>query len=1064
MRTKHILTALALPALLAACTADDFNESLSNGKQLQREALKSGLVLNFDGADTRFSAGDPDAAVKFAYEVGDTIGGAIIDQYSIVGGEKNFEVVDYVSTNHPFVKGTDGTWAIKHTMVEGNYLFYYPYNENNHERGAVKYSIPVLQDLSDKKTGEFNPKAAIERYNMGVGAQFLDKEDLSAGTDLVNLFSYARIKVTIDNHYAGGNVDKIVLQGNDFALNGQISNKKVSALFGNDDFETALADMTETAEFCIASNEDFYDAALNETSSVMVAKFPANTALEVDKQNNKSIEAYMVLPAANYSQINLYLYMADGKVYTGTIPAFEANRNKIKGLEVIADLSTTAPYVVTSEADWNNYVSLIKKNETANFIIAGENFSISNDTKYPTAEGAKITVDGNLKVSGNNVTLKKIEAETVTVLKDAKLNITDELEAEEVVNEGAVAIEKVTDKDGDVVIIDKVGTITNKPGATLNIEKDAVAEFILMNNIDNKVKTMVHGVVVNEGIVTLESSSENYGEITNNGTLKGEFTNKTEQAYTNNNATTKVFFTPVITNNNEIFATGTVKNEGEIVNAGEITCSKLGGSAAFNNAGVLTVKDGTKCLITSNDGGEIVLEKISQTGWSVEKAAEQGTIAYSTGSADADKSYDFTATGKGITKIYVNGNLGITKYGALTEIVVAKAAKLALPKDVAWTGEVTVKEGVAATITSEAASIGHLEVEAGAKVTIDKDNNLTTNTVLNAGTVYVGGTFTATVTPEADAVEGKGVFKSTSSNEDNNIKFAPTEGDKKKANYEKAVRALVDAWIENNTTSPATAWSGVVVSAIAGTTWTDNTTPWIKVAAEAYLIAYKAFYSTELEASGMATAINQDSEYVDDAITAAKEDADGKTGKAIANNFSDYTWIGTEAYMKKAADAKLEEIVDAGGTTMVSAFLVEVKKLNKAATGSQAVVFSLAALEEEDITSNMIPAGSYINVYATSEEYKAMKMWQEAVTTLAAYSGEEWYTANVQKYLFDGTIDTNNTTLRMQNFFNEINKVPTTGDALLDKALKPFKNMINTVIDWEYTDQQIQALASEVKK
>ena len=165
MRTKHILTALAIPALFAACVADDFNEAVTGSDMAQRALLSEDFKLNFGGADTRFSAGDAGAPLEFSYEVGDAIGGAIIDQFDPTQTDpvKRFPIVPYVSTNHPFVLNAQGEWAIEHTMVEGNYLFYFPYNENNHARTAPVYSIPVMQDLSDKD-GKFDPKAAVEKY------------------------------------------------------------------------------------------------------------------------------------------------------------------------------------------------------------------------------------------------------------------------------------------------------------------------------------------------------------------------------------------------------------------------------------------------------------------------------------------------------------------------------------------------------------------------------------------------------------------------------------------------------------------------------------------------------------------------------------------------------------------------------------------------------------------------------------------------------------------------------------------------------------------------------------
>ena len=79
MRTKHILTAMVLPALFAACTADDF-ETVNVAGDSQRPMLSGVTLTTVDGADTRYAVEEGAAGLKFNYENGDQIGAAIIDQ------------------------------------------------------------------------------------------------------------------------------------------------------------------------------------------------------------------------------------------------------------------------------------------------------------------------------------------------------------------------------------------------------------------------------------------------------------------------------------------------------------------------------------------------------------------------------------------------------------------------------------------------------------------------------------------------------------------------------------------------------------------------------------------------------------------------------------------------------------------------------------------------------------------------------------------------------------------------------------------------------------------------
>lgn len=1036
MRTKHILTALAIPALFAACVADDFNEAVTGSDMAQRALLSEDFKLNFDGADTRFDAGEG-SGLSFSYETGDKIGGAIIDEFSYGDDkEKVFTVVPYVSTNHPFVRNAQGEWTIEHTMVEGNYLFYFPYNENNHARTAPMYSIPVMQDLSGKD-GKFDPKAAVEKYSMAVGAQFLDKEDLSASLQLVNIFGYARIKVVVDNHYAGGEVDKIVLRTKDnepFKLSGQISNITVSNLYENletstTDYQNALNAMTATEDFAIAQDskqEDeasYYEEALNQTSTVIVGKAPEGTALVEDAQRNKTFETYLVVPATGNEKydkpedikkrdIEVYLYTTDGDIYVGEIKDFYVARNGVNGETVTVQEAKSVPYVVTSEADWNNNVAMLSKNQNgenaAVFIIANEDFAITNNTKFPT-NGAEIKVSGELKVAGNNVTIKNVTASEVIVEKGAKLTTDGTFSAESIENNGTLEFAVVYDeKDEDLILdygsdVPGVKNVTNMPGATLNILEDAEVTFYLNNKCDKKSAELAHGTVNVDGMLTLDdnngSVSENDGDIVvaENGSLRGYFKNWDKKHYPMNEADeekwTKVY-TPTITNNGEIFITeGTAENYGIIVNnkGSEISCSKTGGSAKFENMnlGSINVADGSRLLITANDG-EVILNKLDQTNWKIEDSERQGTVAYKTNSADNGKSYDFTATGKGITKLYVTGDLGITKYGEMKNIVMtgeAEDATLALPKDATLGGTLTIEEGANVAVDSEKATLTNLTIEKGATMTVNEDNEMVVNgTIDNKGTVYVGGKFNAPNTEEAKA----GEFRNTSSDSEA-IKFKEDQPDTNKVAFETALKALPEAYANNSGEigTRINTWSELKVANVAACGWTE--TGWMEAPFKAVTDAYQAW-------KGHAYTVDYKNyeEFLNSGICKAAleqgiNDARTKADAALEATFAELTpetWLSTNVYVKADTNAKILNATD-NETELVAGFAAYVKgtAYDSYKSGSKKAVW-LSAESYNDATNKAaeadVPAYSYIHGYAAGvanqHDYEVMK----AMKSLAA--------------------------------------------------------------------------------
>ena len=1084
MRTKHILTALVLPALFAACTADDFNEPITGNGVADRALLSEDFKLYVGGADTRFSAGEPGEGLEFAYEVGDTIGGAIADEFVSTETDpvKRFPVKNYISTNESYVLNAQGEWISNDPTTEGHYLFYFPYNRNNRSREAVSYNIPMMQDLSDPETGEFNPKAAVERYNMGVGMEFLDKDAESANLQLVNIFGYAKLQITLDNHYAKGNVDKIVLQANSeaFTLSDQISNLKVWNLYNPDattSFAKQLEGMTETSDFCIASGDDNYDAEKAVKSVVMGAIAPEGTELDVDGQNNKYFETYIVMPAKDTKYtVNIYLYTTDGDIYKAENVSFEIARNKVTAVEADVTETDDIVYVVTSEKDWNQYVSLLKKTDKAEFMIADENFAITNTTEFPT-NGAEITVKGDLKVSGNNVVDMQsitVEEGTLVIEEGAKLTTNGTIEADEVENNGALVIAPALDDDDKVELYKKLGTINNMPGASIVVEEEAEATFLLFNKVDNETKEMVRGTLENNGELTLKKGSINKGEITNNGILGGSFTNAKEVACADNSVKAEdrddYNFTPIITNNKEIYVVdGEVVNYGDIENVkgAEISCNRTNGT--FNNKGYINVAEGSSMLITDNTGGEVILNAIDQTEWTIQEG--QGVVAYRVSEA-MTKAQDFKNTG--INKLYVAADAMISNYDDIENITVEADAELTLPKydSKATTtttdlkGTLLIEKGAAVVLSSESAQVDNLEVEEDARLNIYSNNALTVATVENAGIVYVAGKFTATETTKEDAVVEDGEFRAPSaSDEDNNIIFGQTSDEKGEAAVKTALTNLVSVWVENASAMDAkTSWDDVTANAIAtGSTW-DGTlsTQWAQDAKKAVADAYKAWKGTE--PTSVATLISTTyKETVDAAIASAKKAADAELATAI--KALDNSWVSTTVYEKKAADAKLAEITDEDGNKMSEKFAGYVKDTYANTLTDKAMKLSAKNYAVSDkATESDFPAYSFIETYEEADVYKAAMEWKKACKE-SAITSASWYTTmkgSDETGVFANAADMND----MKAFFNAANMAytdaVTTGDKLQQKLLKPFTTMVDDVLDWEYTPEQMGALCTIV--
>ena len=1055
MKTKHLLTALALPAIFAACTADDIVNESAN--QAQRAALNENFKLNLGGVESRLSAGEPGAAFKFDYEEGDMVGSAIIDKYNPAETlfDRKYETQDYVSTNQPFT--FDGSkWTLNHTMVEGKYLFYYPYNEKNNSRGAVQFSIPVMQDLSDKTTGEFNPKAAIEKYGISVGYKFLDKEDLSASIELAPIFSYARLVLKLDNQFAGGEVEKIVLQAPStqaFKLNGQLNNKEIEKIFKyeasgkdlttNKDFKWNVYD--ETADYALPSTAlPYYVPELNNTSSVMVGKVPAGTKLTVDAQNNHVFETYMVMPAQEFTsteKLTVFLYMADGRVYEGeTAASLDFNRNTPKKVEVALTAATSTIYIVASQEDWNENVAKMGKT-SATFIIADPNFTITNDMKFPEEEGAIITV-ANVTVSGDNVTLKNIDATTITVAKGAKLTTDVTAKAGNIINKGELVV--AANPETRAIVAYDIDAIENH--ATLTVKEDAVISTALTNKKGAK--------VVNAGTLTI--SGTNNGTIDNEGTIyasTAKFLND-EVEFKMVDAKKEIINTPTINNKatGKFRADGEFTNKAMFVNEGILSCKNNAGTIinsltddatrenanTFEAAGVIDAKTGSTTYITTNEA-KVIVYSMKQANVDVEGGTIEYTSLNATETIDESTVTDIIAT-KDLEIKWVNA----TKSKAFENLTVKNAAKvkLTIPADQSLTLESLVVK--ANTTLASNITTNKLTIAKGAVINVPADYTLTVNgkTVENKGTISVVGKLSVASYLETEASELGDV-------EDNGVGSLTWKKSVAKANEEAFDTAVYDYFKEllYNSGNGYTSWDAANDASLLTNTLNH-------VGSNAKRAAVVTAYNTWKGLSGNAAKNNNDADVMailaeDEAakakaaVATLKSEAEAAVNTAIAAAITtkqlSNEWAGTTGYATIGGEEEgqvltLKTMWIAYANylkTYMKGWTVKVdgEDTNPYATGSALKTAYILAIESLIADANMdgkdaegedvvpgtpaltIPAGSYIDASNKNTTYKAVKAYMTYggtfAQTVTLLNIQNWYLAasRIEK---PGTMDEKN--------------------------------------------------------
>ena len=149
MKTNKILVALALPALFAACTAEEIVNQADNNA-LETRALLSDLVVNMESpVASRASWSEKDLAWG-AWEEDDAFSGALVDATPGTVGNS-------LLTNYVYKKNAAGEWTTTSQMVEGIYSFY-----SYKGITAKNDRKPVAFDLTAQVADLDNPTKVID--------------------------------------------------------------------------------------------------------------------------------------------------------------------------------------------------------------------------------------------------------------------------------------------------------------------------------------------------------------------------------------------------------------------------------------------------------------------------------------------------------------------------------------------------------------------------------------------------------------------------------------------------------------------------------------------------------------------------------------------------------------------------------------------------------------------------------------------------------------------------------------------------------------------------------------
>ena len=633
MRTKHLMTAIMLPALFAACTNDDFQTIEQGNQGLDGRKMVDNVTLTVNAApDTRLAWNG-----TYSFEDGDEIGACLMDEItdeyeSEFNGPRNyylwhtwFDLTDYIHTNYKFTR-ENGEWTTGAKMAEGNYFFVMPYNANYGYRMAYTFDAS-FQTQDGTNDQALKDAYADNNHFVGYGKVVAgDADSESVAVDMVPVFGTTGF--TIENTGTQTyTIERIVLKGTNI-YNAAVLNPKdcTSSLQYSADVSQSANKDFNVAQYVADPLEDYINYNLNgwynpywegydriaAMKDVVAEKKAGLETVEValTKENtiakNQSIRVIaVVFPQRDISELT-DLSNAGTKggkiqldIYTdkGIIKNIELNHKYTSN-----DKGGTTTNVLTDlalkEIGTGNHVK-VTFDDTS--LDKPENMNVDTDDDlanlihWQAEQGTAANIVANLKANVNITKamydeLKNSKIASVTISGNSQYNVTVKAD----VADGALDAFTFSKVKNVVVLgtqsIKKApaSPVTVNPGATLNIAGDLKAK-------DSNAMT---AGILNYGTLNVNADVEA------EGTIKKHPVTNTDFAFTN-------WATMTVAEGKTLAATAKVDNgypreyAGEITNAGTITVLR-NQEGTVTNTGVIGEEKSASEIIRGTNKATIV--------------------------------------------------------------------------------------------------------------------------------------------------------------------------------------------------------------------------------------------------------------------------------------------------------------------------------------------------------------------------------------------------------------------------------------------------------------------------
>ena len=718
MRTKHLLTAMVLPALFAACTNEEL-DVVSNVELAEGRAIVENVKFNLsEGVESRLTY-----TGKYVWQNGDQLGACLMDEITENYREKFdangqpvwndwFTLVDYIQTNYKFTRDAEGNWETEAKMCEGNYFLAFPYKKNMGLRAAYTFSCAdqTLEGTDDRALGK-----AFAENNSFVGyakvlANNNDKESVNVPLAPVFESTGFVLKNTGTDSYT---IEKIVLSGNKVSSFAKVNPSATNKNYTLGGANKNVLEYTYDGRIDVAI-EGGNVVAPQESISIIVMSGTAE--IDAEKNEDAVLEIHTDKGLIRGINLNEKQTANNGQlddratVNVLTDKALPALGKADKVAVTFDDTSIDIPNVMDIYSS-DELLNLIKWNSTVNNV----------DVKANLKAGVELTAEmyDILKNSGaygeNKSTLTIAGDYAVTVEAEAGVDAVDlvTFENSHIYVEGVQTITEAISVPVTVgaeatfnVAADVSGKVKNY--GTVNVKAAAsVAELenegAVTADADLTVELVNYGTVTNNA--TLNAEGDNYGTLENNGTLKGALKNIAKVGIINNYG--KILS---VENNNVIIMKDKNARINEADGEGEIDNTIQSDYIAVSVKNIVFVKVAD---LTATELHEIVLNADATKAYvsgelTIDPATEGGEVKVTKVTAVVAEG-DLTVTGKG--KVYFSANPSFT-VNKNTETIVDNGSILSIGKGkLTVDGLLTIKNNakvVCGTYTGNVENYGEL--------------------------------------------------------------------------------------------------------------------------------------------------------------------------------------------------------------------------------------------------------------------------------------------------------------------------------------------------------------------